>query len=140
MLEFSCFIPNVCYRFNCLIGIFSSMEAYRMGRLCHPSVLYIVRQPFQATSLKQLDQLSPYFSCGIRGWKFEQTVPELQIRRGNVWRIVQINVFLFLNENISDPLLERFKVVIWKQEFRVSPASALSQNEDKPLNRTLYQS
>ena len=65
-----------------LIGIISSMDVYRMDRLCHPSVFDIV-------CLSTLDQLSPDFSCGIRERKFEQTVPERQIKRGVVVRIIQ---------------------------------------------------
>ena len=72
-----------------LIGIISSMDAYRMDRLCHPSVFDIVCQHCQTNFLKPLDQLSLNFSCGIRERKFEQTVPERQIKRGVVVRIIQ---------------------------------------------------
>ena len=72
-----------------LIGIISSMDAYRMDRLCHPSVFDIVCQHCQTNFLKPQDQLSPDFSCGIRERKFEQTVPERQIKRGVVVRIIQ---------------------------------------------------
>ena len=80
-------LPQMCV--GGLIGIISSMEAYRMDRLCHPSVFYIVCQHFQTNFLKPLDQSSPNFSCGIREMKFEQTVPERQIKKGVVVRIIQ---------------------------------------------------
>ena len=63
-----------------LIGIILSMDAYRMDRLSSISVLHRL-STFQTNFLKPLDQLSPDFSCGIRERKFEQTVPERQIKR-----------------------------------------------------------
>ena len=72
------------------------MKAYRMDRLCHPSVFYIVCQHFQTNFLKLLDQLSPDFICGIRERKFVKTVPERQIKRSVVVRIIQV-VEIFKN-------------------------------------------